>query len=98
MIQHILADSVLVLKFLNRWILLVTSGAPTSDKPNTAFRPPEGRQSVSHSFTIRVQDCHASYQLLRRKGVDFVTPPVTRGQEIRCFFFDPDGHLFEISE
>ena len=88
----------LVLKFLNHWILLVTSGPPTSDKPKTSFEPPNGRQSVSHSFTIRVQDCNTSYQSLRQRGVDFITPPVTRGQEIRGFFFDPDGHLFEISE
>jgi catechol 2,3-dioxygenase-like lactoylglutathione lyase family enzyme len=28
----------------------------------------------------------------------FLTPPVDRGSEIRAFFRDPDGHLFEISE
>jgi catechol 2,3-dioxygenase-like lactoylglutathione lyase family enzyme len=27
-----------------------------------------------------------------------LTPPYKRGQEIRCFFRDPDGHLFEISQ
>ena len=32
------------------------------------------------------------------RGADFLTPPVDRGGEIRAFFRDPDGHLFEISE
>jgi len=27
-----------------------------------------------------------------------LTPPLDRGAEIRCFFRDPDGNLFEISE
>ena len=87
-----------VLKFLGNWILLVTSGGPTADKPNTHFSPPPDPQTVSHSFTIRVQDCQQSYDILQAKGVVFLTPPYDWGAEIRCFFTDPDGHLFEISE
>jgi len=88
----------LVIKLLDHWLLLVTGGEPTPDKPYTHFRPPVDTSSVAHSFTIRVQNCRDSYQLLRERGVNFITPPVTRGQEVRCFFPDPDGHLFEISE
>jgi len=88
----------LVLEFLGHWILLVTSGGPTNDKPNTHFIPPIDKNSISHSFTIRVIDCIKSYEILMQKGVIFITPPMTRGAETRCFFHDPDGHLFEISE
>lgn len=88
----------LVLEFLGNWILLVTPGGPTDDKPDTHFRIPADINTVSHSFTIRVKDCASSYQLLNQKGVVFITPPMTRGAETRCFFHDPDGHLFEISE
>lgn len=88
----------IVLKFLNNWILLVTAGGPTEDKPDTYFTPPENPQAVSHSFTIRVQDCQQSYEVLQTRGVHFITPPKARGSEVRCFFRDPDGHLFEISE
>ena len=87
-----------VIKFLDNWLLLVTPGGPTEDKPDTAFVVPENRKAVSHSFTIRVQDCHKSYEALKAKGISFVTPPKDWGSEIRCFFNDPDGHLFEISE
>ncbi len=90
-------DSV-VLKFLNNWILLVTSGDPTKDKPQTEFLPPIDKNKVSHSFTIRVKDCQQSYRLLKEKGAEFITPPLNWGAETRCFFHDPDGHLFEISE
>jgi len=88
----------LVLEFLGNWLLLVTPGEPTDDKPNTHFLPPEDKNRVSHSFTIRVEDCRKSYRILKERGVEFITSPIDRGAETRCFFRDPDGHLFEISE
>ena len=88
----------LVLEFLGNWILLVTPGGPTEDKPNTHFVPPEDVDSVSHSFTIRVKDCMQSYEILKARGAEFITPPLERGAETRCFFRDPDGHLFEIHD
>jgi catechol 2,3-dioxygenase-like lactoylglutathione lyase family enzyme len=90
--------SSIVLKFLGSWILLVLSGGPTDDKPEIQFRNPGEPNNVSHSFTIRVQDCRESYNILKSKGVEFITPPHDWGAEVRCFFKDPDGHLFEISE
>ena len=87
-----------VLSFLKKWFLLVTPGGPTEDKPNTEFVPPVNPEKVCHSFTIRVDDCHQSYLILKARCVDFITPPYDRGHEIRCFFRDPDGHLYEISE
>lgn len=88
----------LVIRFLGHWMLLVTGGGPTPDKPQTTFATPPDPNTVSHAFTIRVKDCEASYQALRDRGVSFITPPLEQGAETRCFFQDPDGHLFEISE
>ncbi len=90
-------DSV-VLEFLGSWILLVTPGDPTEDKPETQFTIPTDKKTVSHSFTIRVKNCDDSYKILKQRGAEFITPPFTNGAETRCFFYDPDGHLFEISE
>ena len=90
--------SSLVLDLLNNWVLLVTEGGPTEDKPQTTFVPPRKPDEVSHSYTIRVKDCQESYEILKKRGAIFLTPPYDWGAEIRCFFRDPDGHLFEISE
>ena len=49
-------------------------------------------------MTTRVADCRATYQMLRSRGAEFLTEPVESAWEVRCFFRDPDGHLFEISE
>jgi catechol 2,3-dioxygenase-like lactoylglutathione lyase family enzyme len=90
--------SSLVLRFLGNWLLIVTGGGPTEDKPSVSFAPPPDRDTVSSSFTIRVGDCQAAYETLRSRGAEFLTPPFDWDGEIRCFFRDPDGHLFEISQ
>jgi extradiol dioxygenase family protein len=90
--------SSIVLKFLGCWILLVEPGGPTKDKPDTNFVTPQDIQTVSSSFTIKVNDCIKIYKELKRRGVSFVTPPVKHGHETRAFFTDLDNHLFEISQ
>jgi lactoylglutathione lyase len=87
-----------VLRFLGTWLLLVTGGEPTQDKPDVTFAAPVDPRTVSHSMTIRVPDCHAAYATLRARGAQFLTPPVDYDWEVRAFFRDPDGHLLEISE
>ena len=88
----------IVLRFLGTWILLVTGGGPTSDKPDVTFASPADPNTVDHEVTIRVPDCRAAYETLRSRGAQFLTPPVESDWEVRAFFRDPDGHLFEISE
>lgn len=87
-----------VLSFNGTWLLLVTGGGPTPDKPTVTLAPPADPGRLDHLFTIRVPDCRAAYDRLRDRGASFLTPPVTSGAETRAFFRDPDGNLFEISE
>ena len=87
-----------VLQFQGSWILLVTGGRPTEDKPNVTFAPPTDPNTISQQMTFRVPDCKAAYETLKSRGAEFLTPPFDRGGEIRCFFRDPDGRLLEISE
>jgi catechol 2,3-dioxygenase-like lactoylglutathione lyase family enzyme len=90
--------SSIVLRFGGAWLLLVEGGGPTDDKPTVTLAPPADPDRRDHLFTIRVDDCRATYELLRSRGGVFLTPPVAHGRETRCFLRDPDGHLFEISE
>jgi catechol 2,3-dioxygenase-like lactoylglutathione lyase family enzyme len=87
-----------VLDFGGAWLVVVTGGGPTDDKPGVTFAPPADPSAVSHSITIRVPDCRVAYEALVARGATFLTPPVESDWEVRCFFRDPDGHLFEISE
>jgi catechol 2,3-dioxygenase-like lactoylglutathione lyase family enzyme len=91
--------SSVVMKFLGHWLLLVTGGGPTKDKPTVEFTPPKNPDRVSTQLTLRVPDCRGAYETLKSRGAEFLTTPVQwEHGEIRAFFRDPDGHLFEISE
>lgn len=87
-----------VLQFLGAWLLLVTGGGPTDDKPTVTFEAPGDPDRVSHSITIRVSDCRGAWATLVARGARFLAPPQESAWEIRAFFRDPDGHLLEISE
>lgn len=87
-----------VLRLLGDWLLLVTGGGPTDDKPTVTFTPPDDPDRVSAELIFRVPHCGQAYETLKQRGAEFVTPPVDNGYEIRAFFRDPDGHLFEISQ
>ena len=87
-----------VLQLLGSWLLLVTGGGPTEDKPTVTFAAPDDPDRASAEMIFRVPDCRGAYETLRERGASFLAPPVDHGWEIRAFFRDPDGHLFEISE
>jgi len=87
-----------VLEILGNWLLVVTGGGPTADKPTVTLVEPSDPDRVSGELIFRVDDCQAAFADLSSRGAEFLTPPVDHGYEIRAFFRDPDGHLFEISE
>jgi len=47
---------------------------------------------------LRVADIKACYQEWKAKGAQFVTPPIDRDAEIRCYLRDPDGYLIEVGQ
>jgi catechol 2,3-dioxygenase-like lactoylglutathione lyase family enzyme len=91
-------ETSVVLELLGNWLLLVTGGEPTEDKPTVTFGPPRDLDYHSCEIIFRVGDCRATHQLLQSRGAEFLTEPVDWGSEVRAFFRDLDGHLFEISE
>jgi hypothetical protein len=49
-------------------------------------------------MNIRVADIGAMYAQWTTRGAQFLTPPIDRGVEIRCYMRDPDGHLIEVGQ
>jgi catechol 2,3-dioxygenase-like lactoylglutathione lyase family enzyme len=86
------------MRLVEQWLLLVTGGEPTADKPTVTFAAPSDPDTVSAEMIFGVPDCRAAYETLLARGAEFLTPPVEYEWEVRAFFRDPDGHLFEISE
>ena len=87
-----------IIKLANGWIILNSGGGPTDDKPEVHLAPPSDRNNVSSFLNIRVADINARYDEWKSKGAEFVTPPIDRGREIRCYMRDPDGYLIEVGE
>lgn len=87
-----------VLRLAGAWLLLVTGGGPSDDKPTVTLAVPSDPDRVSHLMTLRVRDCWHVYETLRARGAQFLTPPHDWGAEIRCYLRDPDGHLLELSQ
>jgi catechol 2,3-dioxygenase-like lactoylglutathione lyase family enzyme len=87
-----------VLRFVGSWLLLVTGGDPTADKPTVTMAPPADPDRPSAELIVAVPDCHAAHAELVARGATFLSDPVEYPWEVRAFFRDPDGHLFEISQ
>ena len=87
-----------VLRFVGSWLLLVTGGGPTPDKPSLTFAVPDDPDRATAELIVAVPDCRAAHAELAARGATFLADPVEYPWEIRAFFRDPDGHLFEISQ
>ena len=87
-----------VVRFVESWLLLVTGGGPTADKPTVTMDAPADPDRASAELIVAVPDCRAAHAELVGRGAAFLADPVEYPWEIRAFFRDPDGHLFEISQ
>ncbi len=73
-------------------------GGPTDDKPDVVLCPPEDPHTASSFLNVRVADVHGFYAAARAKGAEFLTPPIDRRAELRCYMRDPDGYLIEAGQ
>lgn len=87
-----------IVALANGWITISTGGGPTDDKPAVTLEPPADPHHASAFLNIRVADIKAVYEQWRARGAQFLTPPIDRGVEIRCYMRDPDGHLIEVGQ
>ncbi len=82
----------------NSWIIINAGGGPTDDKPTVVLETPQDLDRVSSFLNIRVADIQAVYDEWTKAGAEFLTEPIQRETEIRCYLRDPDGHLIEVGQ
>ena len=87
-----------IVKLANTWIIVNSGGGPTDDKPDVVLDVPADPNRVSAFLNLRVADINKVYEEWSAKGATFLTPPIDRGAEIRCYMRDPDGHLIEVGQ
>jgi putative intracellular protease/amidase/predicted enzyme related to lactoylglutathione lyase len=85
------------IRIANTWLLVNVGGGPTPDKPTVTLSVPD--PSKLNSFmNIRVADINACYESWRSRGAEFITKPIPKYGETRCYIRDPDGYIIEVGQ
>jgi catechol 2,3-dioxygenase-like lactoylglutathione lyase family enzyme len=96
--EVVLAGEPSIVALANGWIIINAGGGPTDDKPTVTLEAPRDPDRVSSFLNIRVADIEKVHADWSARGAEFLTPPIDRGREIRCYIRDPDGHLIEVGQ
>jgi hypothetical protein len=59
---------------------------------------PADPDKISSFMNIRVADIQARYELWKSRGAEFLTEPIAKYREIRCYIRDPDGYIIEVGQ
>jgi catechol 2,3-dioxygenase-like lactoylglutathione lyase family enzyme len=94
----VLAENPCIIRLANSWIIMNPGGPPTPDKPDISVVNYEPGDTTSMFLNLRVADIADCYERWRARGAEFLTPPIDRGAEIRCYMRDPDGYLIEVGQ
>jgi predicted enzyme related to lactoylglutathione lyase len=86
------------IQIANTWLIVNVGGGPTPDKPTVVLSTPPNRDASSSFMNVRVADIHACYELWRSRGAEFITPPIEKYGETRCYIRDPDGYIIEVGQ
>jgi predicted enzyme related to lactoylglutathione lyase len=85
------------LQLANFWMILNVGGGPTPDKPTVTLHTPDPN-SISSFMNFRVADIQACYKLWKSRGAEFITEPLDKYGETRCYIRDPDGYIIEVGQ
>jgi len=85
------------LQLANIWMIVNVGGGPTPDKPTVTLSVPDP-DHISSFMNFRVADIQACYELWKSRGAQFITEPVEKYGEIRCYMRDPDGYIIEVGQ
>ncbi|TDB83029.1 VOC family protein [Actinomadura sp. KC216] len=96
--EVVLEENPAIVKVANTWIIMNPGGGPTPDKPDVTLTVPEPGDPVSAFMNVRVADIATFYEAATARGAEFLTEPLDRKAELRCYMRDPDGHLIEIGQ
>jgi len=85
------------LQLANIWMIVNVGGGPTSDKPTVTLSVPDP-DHISSFMNFRVADIQACYELWKSRGAEFITEPIPKYGETRCYIRDPDGYIIEVGQ
>jgi putative intracellular protease/amidase/predicted enzyme related to lactoylglutathione lyase len=86
------------IQIANTWLLVNVGGGPTPDKPTVTLSVLADPDKISSFMNIRVADIQACYKLWKSRGAEFITEPIPKYGETRCYIRDPDGYIIEVGQ
>jgi predicted enzyme related to lactoylglutathione lyase len=86
------------IQIANTWLIVNVGGGPTPDKPSVTLTVPDDPNKFNSFMNIRVADIQACYELWKSRGAEFLTEPLDKYGEIRCYIRDPDGYIIEVGQ
>jgi predicted enzyme related to lactoylglutathione lyase len=86
------------LQIANAWMIVNVGGGGTPDKPMVTLSVPPDPDKVSSFMNFRVADIHACYEQWKSRGATFITEPLDKYGETRCYIRDPDGYIIEVGQ
>jgi predicted enzyme related to lactoylglutathione lyase len=86
------------LQIANAWMIINVGGGPTPDKPTVTLCVPPDPNKINSFMNFRVADIHACYDLWKSRGAQFITEPLDKYGETRCYIRDPDGYIIEVGQ
>ena len=85
------------LQLANIWMIMNLGGGPTRDKPTVMLSVPDPNH-INSFMNFRVADIQACHELWKSRGAEFITEPIPKYGETRCYIRDPDGYIIEVGE
>jgi hypothetical protein len=86
------------IEIANTWLIVNVGGGPTPDKPTVTLSVLADPDKISSFMNIRVADIQACYELWKSRGAEFITEPIPKYGEIRCYIRDPDGYIIQVGQ
>jgi predicted enzyme related to lactoylglutathione lyase len=86
------------IQIANTWLIVNVGGGPTPDKPTVTLSVLADPDKISSFMNIRVADIQACYKLWKSRGAEFITEPIPKYGDIRCYIRDPDGYVIEVGQ
>jgi predicted enzyme related to lactoylglutathione lyase len=86
------------IQIANTWLIVNVGGGPTPDKPTVTLSVLADPNHINSFMNIRVADIQECYKLWKSRGAEFITEPIPKYGEIRCYIRDPDGYIIEVGQ
>jgi uncharacterized glyoxalase superfamily protein PhnB len=79
-------------------VLMAIPGPPVMDEETAQQIESLMAKGFAGGVFLTTDDCHAEYERLRERGVEFTEAPEERPYGIDCGFRDPSGNSFRLTE